>query len=163
MSKYAQIVNGKVSCISEMTKDIIKTFHPSIVHIEIKNQECEVGFLFDEKTKEFKKDVVAEQIKVDTHKKYLLAYNKTLAQSKIVSTLSDNHQCNSLYKLYKHGKKAKSSLTSDEKAEIADLESKWEKIESIGEASNRIEAEIYNLQTMEDLQTYDVQNNPLWP
>lgn len=90
---------------------------------------------------------------------------KQLSEIKIVSLLPDNKQRNSLYRLYKHSKKAKSSLTAEEKAEIADLESKWDTIEAIRAASNTIEAEInnLNLQTVEEIQNYNIVNNPLWP
>ena len=86
-----------------------------------------------------------------------------IAVQKINLILSDTNQRNSLYTLYKHGKKSKSSLTADEKAEIQDLESKWDKIETIRTASNQIEAEINNLQTIEEVQAYDIATNTLWP
>lgn len=96
------------------------------------------------------------------NKKERIALIKNTTNHKINSILSETKQHNSLYTLYKHGKKAKSSLTVDEKAEIQDLESKWGKIEAIREVSNKIEAEINNLQTIEEVQNYDIINNPLW-
>lgn len=88
---------------------------------------------------------------------------KQIASQKIKTILSDTDQRNSLYTLYKHGKKAKSSLTADEKAEIQELESKWDTIETIRKASNTIEAAINNLKKIEEVQDYDINNNPLWP
>jgi len=55
------------------------------------------------------------------------------------------------------------SLTVIEEQELRDNQSLWNKIEAMREASNLIEARINSLQTVEEIQNYDIANNPLWP
>ena len=163
MPKYAQIIDEKVHNVVNMEKLELQSFPPAMLFIEIKDgEDCIEGYKYNFDTRQFSKDLLEEQRIFTDTKNSRSMYIKKLASNKITSILSDIKQRNSLYTLYKHNKKAKSSQTSEEKAEIADLEAKWSQIEALREASNLIEAEINNLQTIEELQAYNIKDSPLW-
>ena len=152
--RIAQIINNKVYNIMELNN--VPDNDGSIIYRKVSNN-IHKGFTYDTITDSFVDNILIEGI---------ISKVKELGQvtkQKILSQLSDTDQRNSLYKLYRHGKKSKSSLTVSEKAEISDLESKWDTIESIREASNAIEVEINSLQIIEEIQVYDTVTNPLWP
>lgn len=139
---------------SEINKDTLikEQKDKGLLLIEDAMHENESFLIFEEQSKVFAEIGRGRRVKT-----------KQLASQKINLILSDVQQRNSLYTLYQYGKRVKSSLTVEEKAEIADLEDKWTQIESIRTASNQIEAEINNLQTVEEVQAYNINNNSLWP
>lgn len=164
MKKYAYITNNKVQCILELEEEQLAAFHSDTVIVSISSELTpKFGFLYDANTNSFIDPDPDKSIEKASLKVCFIDRIKLVAAFRISDTMSDIRQRNSLYRLYELGKKTKSSLAVDEKSEIADLEAKWIKINAIRDASNKIEEEINNLQTTEEIQTYDIQTNPLWP
>ena len=168
MKTFAQILNNKVHHIVQY--DSLPEFASNIEFIDITtlNPQPKEGWIYNRDNTTFSngvaerliEDIAAQKIRVNQ-----------IASAKILTLNPDwtpeNHaqkQRNALMRSLKLARKeSRGAATAEEIAELDMMETLVNAIEGIRAASNTIIVELEALTTLEDVNSYNIEDNPLWP